>query len=180
MELPLSPSVQKLILHWGEMGPKWGLNRSMAQIYALLFFTQQALTAEEITEALSMARSNVSTSIRDLQNWGIVKLVHKMGDRRDYFESLGNVWETLQRIGAARRKREVDPTIALLEETLQEMEKGKLEVSKQKVTDMLQFLQMAASWDTAFQSFSPGALSKLSRMTDKILKLVRGILSPEK
>lgn len=175
--MPLSPAVQKLILHWGEMGPKWGLNRSMGQIYALLFFTQEALTAEEITEALSLARSNVSTSIRDLQNWGVVKLVNKMGDRKDYFEALTNIWETLQRIGAARRKREIDPTISLLKETLEEMGKGKIEMSQQKVKDMLQFMELAASWDTAFQSFSPGALSKLSKMTDKIIKFVKSIIS---
>src|SRR5947208_4459541 len=89
----LSPVQQKFILHWGEMGTRWGINRTVAQIHALLFLSPQPLHAEDIAETLSVARSNVSTSLKELQSWGIVKLVHVLGDKRDHFESMKKVWE---------------------------------------------------------------------------------------
>src|SRR5256714_6557908 len=89
----LSPVQQKFILHWGEMGTRWGINRTVAQIHALLYLSPRPLHAEEITESLSVARSNVSGSLRELQSWGIVKVVHVLGDRRDHFESMKDVWE---------------------------------------------------------------------------------------
>src|SRR5437588_6191580 len=99
----LSPVQKKFILHWGEMGTRWGINRTVAQIHALLFLSPKPLTAEEIAETLEVARSNVSTSLRELQGWGIVKVVHVLGDRRDYFESLKDVWEMF-RIVCQERK----------------------------------------------------------------------------
>src|SRR5258707_7695585 len=100
----LSPVQQQFILHWGEMGTRWGINRTVAQIHALLFISPKPLNAEEIAEALVVARSNVSTSLRELQGWGIVKLVHVMGDKRDHFESMKDVWEMF-RLGLDARKR---------------------------------------------------------------------------
>src|SRR5262245_14203591 len=89
----LSPIHQKFILHWGEMGARWGVNRTMAQVHALLYLSQVPLNAEQIAQTLGVARSNVSTSLRELQGWGIVRLIHVMGDRRDHFESMQDVWE---------------------------------------------------------------------------------------
>src|SRR5213078_4501237 len=89
----LSPIQQKFVLHWGEMGARWGINRTVAQIHALLFISPKPLNADDITAALEVARSNVSTSLRELQNWGIIKVVHVLGDRRDYFDSIKDVWE---------------------------------------------------------------------------------------
>ena len=89
----LSPIEQKFILHWGEMGTKWGINRTVAQIHALLFISPRPLHAEDITDTLQVARSNVSTSLKELQGWGIVKRVHVLGDARDHFESMKDVWE---------------------------------------------------------------------------------------
>src|SRR5256884_3292869 len=121
----LSPVQQKFILHWGEMGTRWGINRTVAQIHALLFLSPAALNAEEIAETLSVARSNVSTSLKELQGWGIVKLVHVMGDKRDHFESLKDVWEMFRTVLDERKRREIDPTLRLLRECIAEAEKGR-------------------------------------------------------
>src|SRR5947208_10505546 len=121
----LSPVQQKFILHWGEMGTRWGINRTVAQIHALLFISPQPLNAEDIAETLSVARSNVSTSLKELQSWRIVKLIHVLGDKRDHFESMKNVWEMFRVVLDERKRREIDPTIAMLEESLAEAAKEK-------------------------------------------------------
>src|SRR5216684_7918026 len=108
----LSLVAQKFVLHWGEMGARWGINRTVAQIHALLFLSSKPLDAEDIASTLGVARSNVSTSLRELQGWGIVKLVHVMGDKRDHFESMKDVWEMFRVVLDERKKREIDPTLA--------------------------------------------------------------------
>ena len=120
----LSPAAQKFILHWGEMGDKWGINRSVAQVQALLYVSGGAQNAEMIAETLKMARSNVSTSLRELTGWGIVRMVHKVGDRRDHYESLSDPWEMLDRVLEERRRREITPTIRVLGECLEEAKKN--------------------------------------------------------
>src|SRR5581483_1434748 len=105
---------KKYILHWGEMGTRWGINRTVAQIHALLFLSPRPLPAEEIAAVLGIARSNVSTSLRELQGWGIVHVVHILGDRRDHFESMKDVWEMFRIIVDERHKREAAPTLAML------------------------------------------------------------------
>jgi DNA-binding transcriptional regulator GbsR (MarR family) len=89
----LSPTMQKFVLHWGEMGSRWGVNRTVAQIHALLFLANDPMNAEEISETLGVARSNVSTSLKELQSWGLVRVIHVMGDRRDHFDSQKDVWD---------------------------------------------------------------------------------------
>src|SRR3954470_12408075 len=121
----LTPVQEKFILHWGKMGTQWGINRTVAQIHALLFLSPKPLPAEEIAETLSVARSNVSTSLWELQSWGIIKTVHVMGDRRDHYESLEDVWELFRIVLDERKRREVDPTLALLRECVAEAEKTK-------------------------------------------------------
>src|SRR5947207_9508851 len=107
----LSPVQQQFILHWGEMGTRWGINRTVAQIHALLFLSPRPLNAEEIAETLGVARSNVSTSLKELQGWGIVRIAHVMGDRRDHFESMMDVWEMFRVVLDERKKREREPTL---------------------------------------------------------------------
>ena len=114
----LTPVQQKFVLHWGEMGTRWGINRTVAQIHALLFLSPTPLHAEEIAATLGVARSNVSTSLRELQGWGIVRVTHILGDRRDHFESLRDVWELFRVIVDERKKREADPTLAMLREAV--------------------------------------------------------------
>src|SRR5438132_1412849 len=121
----LTPVAQKFILHWGEMGTRWGINRTVAQIHALLFISSKPLHAEEIAATLDVARSNVSNSLKELQGWGIVKLVHVMGDKRDHFESMKDVWEMFRVVLDERKRREIDPTLKLLRDCIAEAEKDK-------------------------------------------------------
>src|SRR5213593_214083 len=117
----LDPVSQRFVLHWGEMGTRWGVNRTVAQIHALLYLSAKPLNAEEIATTLSVARSNVSTSLRELQSWGIVKVVHVLGDRRDHFETLKDVWEIFRIVAEERKKREIDPTLRVLAQCVQEV-----------------------------------------------------------
>src|SRR5215475_14256346 len=113
--------VQKeYILHWGEMGTRWGINRTVAQVHALLYISPRALHAEEIAETLSVARSNVSTSLKELQAWGLVKVTHVLGDRRDHFESMKDVWQMFQTVLNERKKREIEPTLQVLRDAIGE------------------------------------------------------------
>src|SRR3954468_7537581 len=138
----LTPLMQKFILHWGEMGTRWGINRTVAQIHALLYLSPQPLTAEEIAETLSVARSNVSNSLRELQSWGIVRIAHVMGDRRDHFESMKDVWEMFRTILDERKKRESDPTLALLRESVATSKKaGADPYVRERLGDMLSFFE---------------------------------------
>jgi len=116
----LNPVEEKFILHWGEMGTKWGINRTVAQVHALLYLAAKPLPADEISTTLSVARSNVSTSLRELQGWGIVRVVHVLGDRRDHFETLKDVWEIFRIVAEERKKREIDPTLRVLAECVKE------------------------------------------------------------
>lgn len=118
--LSLSQATQKFVLHWGEMGARWGINRSVAQVHALLFISERPLNAEEISQALGLARSNVSTAVRELQAWKLVRITHLPGDRRDHFMTPGDAWEMCQAILAERKRRELDPAIAVLKECLTE------------------------------------------------------------
>lgn len=171
-----SHAVTKLVLHWGEMGTRWGINRSVAQIYALLFFSPEPLPADEIADRLSLARSNVSTAVRDLQGWGVVKVVHKLRDRREHYEALEDVWESFQRIAAERRRREFDPTLRVLRESLAELERGKGTgdaYARVRVSQMLEFVEAVATWQQEAYRLSPASLRKLAKMAAKIRELVR-------
>ena len=110
----LELQTERFILHFGEMGGRWGVNRTVGQIYALLFLSPEALNAENIAETLGISRSNVSMSLRELQSWRLVRMVHKVGDRREYFESLQDVWEIFHVLVEEKRKREIDPTLSVL------------------------------------------------------------------
>src|SRR5437764_12651383 len=120
----LSPVQEKFILHWGEMGTRWGINRTVAQIHALLFISPKPLHAEEIAETLSVARSNVSTSLKELQSWGIVRIVHVLGDRRDYFDSIKDVWESYRQVMDERKRPERDSTLTVVRDCVIVSEKS--------------------------------------------------------
>src|SRR3954449_7539142 len=121
--MELTPIMQKFVLHWGEMGTRWGINRTVAQVHALLFLSPKPLHAEDIANTLAVARSNVSNSLRELQGWGVVRVAHVMGDRRDHFETLADGWEMFRLILDERKKREIDPTTAVLRELTAEAKK---------------------------------------------------------
>src|ERR1700740_2395133 len=117
---PLTKIQREYILHWGEMGTRWGINRTVAQIHALLYLSPKPMAAEEIAKPLNVARSNVSTSIRELETWGLVRPVHVLGGRREHYESLKDVWEMFRIIVEQRKRREVDPTAHMLQRCLSE------------------------------------------------------------
>ena len=171
---PLSPVQQKFILHWGEMGTRWGINRTVAQIHALLFISQKPLTAEDIVQALGVARSNVSNSLKELQGWGIVKRVHVMGDARDHFESMKNVWEMFRVVLDERKKREIDPTEHLLRECIAEAERDKEtdEYTEQKLRELAEFFGTATAWYSQIRQWPTGALAKFAQTGERVRKLL--------
>jgi DNA-binding transcriptional regulator GbsR (MarR family) len=169
----LTPAAQKFVLHWGEMGQAWGINRTMAQVHALLFVAPQALDAEEISRLLDVSRSNVSTSLRELITWGVVRRVHIIGDRRDRFEALKDVMETFRVIMAERKRREMDPTIALLEHCVREAESGgdAEEYTREQLEKMLEFTRMVTAWYSQIDRLSTPALQRLFRGGAKLANL---------
>lgn len=170
----MTPSVQAFVLHWGEMGTRWGINRTIAQIHALLYLSPQPLDAGEIAETLGVARSNVSSSLRELQNWGVVKIVHVMGDRRDHYETLKDVWEMFQLIVDERKRRECDPTLlALRELTAQTAKAGPRDAyTHERLVEMLDFYETVTSWYSQIRRMPTRSIVKLVRMGDKLRKLV--------
>ncbi len=113
---PLLPVAQKFIVHWGELGTRWGINRTVAQVHALLYLSQRPLDVQAICGALGIARSNAAASLRELEGWGVVRAVHVLGDRREHYEAIGDVWQMLSILAEARKRREIDPTLAILRE----------------------------------------------------------------
>ncbi len=170
----LSVVQQKFILHWGEMGIRWGINRTVAQIHALLFISPRPLHSEEIAGTLSVARSNVSTSLKELQGWGIVKLVHVLGDKRDHFESMKEVWEMFRVVLDERKKREIDPTLAMLRECIAEAEQGKATdaYTEQRLRDLCAFFETTTAWYSQIRSWPTGALVRFVKLGDKVRKLL--------
>jgi DNA-binding transcriptional regulator GbsR (MarR family) len=168
----LSPVQQKFILHWGEMGTRWGINRTVAQIHALLFISPKPLHADQIVEALAVARSNVSTSLKELQGWGIVRLVHVLGDKRDHFESMKDVWEMFRVVLDERKKREIDPTLALLRACVAEAkeDRGTDRYTEQKLRELADFFDTTTAWYGQIRQWPTGALTKFVRAGDKIQK----------
>jgi len=162
----LTPVEQKFVLHWGEMGTRWGINRTVAQVHALLFLSPAPLTAEAVQEQLGVARSNVSNSLKELQGWGIVRRVHVMGDRRDHFESLKDVYEIFRLVVAERKRREMDPTLAVLRECLSELEKDKRTAAhtRSRLKEMLGFFETTTGLYDQVQGWPTSAFVKLAGM----------------
>lgn len=168
----ITPVQQKFILHWGEMGARWGINRTVAQIHALLYLSPRPMQAEEIAATLSVARSNVSNSLRELQGWGIVRVVHELGDRRDHFESLKDVWQMFEMIVAERKRREVDPTLEMLRICL-EQQRGRTDsYTADRIAAMLDFFETMTGFYGDLQRLPKGVLSGVNRLRRKVKKLL--------
>jgi DNA-binding transcriptional regulator GbsR (MarR family) len=170
--MKLSPVQQKFVLHWGEMGTRWGINRTVAQIHALLYISPEPLNAEAIAETLGVARSNVSTSLKELQGWRIVKLVHVLGDKRDHFESMKNVWEMFRVVLDERKRREIDPTVGILEECIAEAAKDKTEdkQTEERLRELHRFFETTTAWYSQVAKLPASALVKFLNAGDKVLK----------
>ncbi len=170
----LTPLAQQFVLHWGEMGNRWGINRTVAQIHALLYVSEKSLHADEICEALEVARSNVSTSLRELQNWGVVKVVHVKGDRRDHFETTKDVFEMFRIIMAERKRREIDPTITLLKSCIAQAEQaGAAEAYTRKQLQTMQgFFEMGSKWFEQINKMNSASLLRAMKLGDKVFKML--------
>ena len=171
----LSPAVEKYVLHWGEMGTRWGTNRTVAQIQALLYLSPEPLTAEQICELLSVARSNVSTSIRELQSYGLVRMTHVLGDRRDYFESIHDVWELFRVIIEQRKQRELNPTLSMLRRCADEVdgENDTDAATKARIRNMLEFVETISGWYEEINDIPTTTLKKLMKLGKGITKVIR-------
>jgi len=170
----LTPAMKSFILHWGEMGSRWGINRTVAQIHALLYLSPEPLHAEAIAETLSVARSNVSNSLKELQSWGVVKTTHVMGDRRAHYESMKDVWEMIKVILDERKKREFDPTLGVLRELTTTAKKaGRKDAhTHERLAEMLGFFESIAAWYSHVRSLPTGSVINFIRMGDKIRKVL--------
>jgi len=166
--MKLTPIMEKFILHWGEMGTRWGVNRTVAQIHALLYLSNNPMDAESITETLGVARSNVSTSIKELQSWGLVKTVHVMGDRRDHFESFKDLWEITRVIINERKKREIDPTITVQSDDDKKTEKA----IKTRIEDTLIFMEMMNDWYEQMKDIPTPTITRLMKLGVKITGII--------
>jgi DNA-binding transcriptional regulator GbsR (MarR family) len=173
--MELSDVARKFVVHWGEMGSAWGVNRTVSQIHALLFFHGRPLHAEEIAETLGVARSNVSNSLKELLNWKLVRTTQVLGDRRDYFETSQDVWELFRTVIRERKEREFDPTIQMLDELVKQADFDKETPDAQdRVRETLKLMQSLGSWSDEMLRLSPATLEKVLRMGASIQKFVRG------
>lgn len=169
----LTAAQRKFILHWGELGTRWGLNRTVAQIHALLYLSSGPLPADEIANLLSVARSNVSTSLRELQGWGLVRVVHVMGDRRDHFDTLRDVWEMFTIVLEERKRREIDPTIAVLRECAMEIDRNTPQdkEARKRIKDLLSFFEQGTTLYEEFRGLPGGALRQILKLKGHLRRL---------
>lgn len=172
-KLTLSPMAESFILHWGEMGTRWGINRTVAQIHALLYVSPEPMHAEQIAAVLSVARSNVSNSLRELQSWGLIRMTHVLGDRRDHFESLRDVWQMFQIVVDERKRREIDPTLGMLRESTGHPESGS-EYELERLKEMLGFFESMSGAYEEFRRVTPSALKQLLRVRTAVRRFLRG------
>jgi len=172
--MELKPIAERFVLHWGEMGSRWGVNRTVAQIHALLYLAGRPMDAEEITTTLGVARSNVSNSLKELQSWNLVRVVHLKGDRRDHFETSTDVWELFKLIVAGRRQREIDPTALALKECLQNPAMDdEDEGTRERIEETLRFIEIMSALAEEMLRYKPETLMKTLGMSAKISKAIR-------
>lgn len=173
--MKLTPVTERFILHWGEMGARWGVNRTVAQIHALLYLAEQPLAADEIAETLAVARSNVSNSLKELLSWRLVKIIHVMGDRRDHFETSKDIWELFKLIVEGRKQREVEPTLAVLGECLASPDLDQESPgTRKRIEETREFIRVLTIWADEMLRQDPETLMKVLKMGAKIHNLVRG------
>jgi DNA-binding transcriptional regulator GbsR (MarR family) len=164
---------RRFVLHWGEMGWRWGVNRTVSQMHALLFLLGRPMHAEEISDALQVARSNVSNSLRELQNWSLVRVVHLVGDRRDHFETAQDPWELMRTIVRQRKAREFDPTVATLRQCLDDPSLAHLDAGAQKrLQDTLVLMESLSVWTDEMLALETGTLRKLLKLGTRIQALL--------
>ena len=171
MNLP--PLTQRFVMHFGEMGGRWGINRTVGQIYALLYVSSNPLNADEVGEALGFSRSNVSMGLKELQSWNLVRLIHQPNDRREYFQAPEDVWSIFRTLAAERRKREIDPTLSMLRDTLMEQPSVEADIhAQERMRQMHKFIDLMTNWLDDVLKMDSTTLASLMQMGSKVQKLL--------
>lgn len=173
----MTPLMERFVLHWGEMGARWGVNRSVAQIHGYLFIVGRPVDADELTKELAISRSNVSGSLKELQQLGLARLVHRVGDRKDHFETLGDPWEMAMQVAEARRQREIQPTLDALKALSEEAgaDKETPEITRRRIVELSAFGQELDVWYREIRRLPIGTLRGLMRMGAKIARFIPGV-----
>lgn len=167
----LPPAVQQFVLHWGEMGGQWGVNRSVAQIHALLYLSDRPLNAEEISDTLRIARSNTSNSLKELLGWKLIRRVPMMGDRREHYEAEVDLMQMLTRIAEGRKEREIDPAVAALKVCREEAgaDPRISATARERIEAMHGFVTTLDDWYAQMIAIPPSRLMLLIRMGKRVL-----------
>ncbi|HVF65874.1 MAG TPA: MarR family transcriptional regulator [Casimicrobiaceae bacterium] len=167
-------AVRSLVLHWGEMGTRWGVNRTVSQVHALLYWSDEPLDADQIAEALRVARSNVSTSLRELASWKLVRVVHRIGERKDRFETTRDPWELVRTIVRERKRREFDPTVEVLRQCLADASIEQTPASVQtRMRDTLHLMESVSKWSNEMAALPTPTLVRLLKLGGRIAKLIK-------
>lgn len=170
----LAPLTQRFVLHFGEMGSRWGINRTVGQIYALLYVSPRALNADDIGEALAFSRSNVSMGLKELQSWNLVRLQHLPNDRREYFQAPEDVWAIFRTLAEERRKREIDPTLSMLRDALMAKPANADDIhAQQRMKEMYELIELMTEWLMDVQKMDSTTLANLMKMGAQVQKLLR-------
>ena len=173
--MDLTEIQRRFVLHWGEMGSMWGVNRTVSQVHALLFPRGRPMNAEQLSETLGVARSNVSNSLKELQAWNLVRVTHVMGDRRDYFETSVDVWELFRTVVRERKEREFDPTIRMLREIIGSSDFAREPADAQdRIRATLELMEKLGAWTEEMLRLSPGTLDKVLSLGASVQRFVRG------
>lgn len=171
MNLP--PLTQRFVLHFGEMGSRWGINRTVGQIYALLYVSSRPLNADEVGGALGFSRSNVSMGLKELQSWNLVRLLHQPNDRREYFQAPEDIWTIFRTLAAERRKREIDPTLSMLRDALMEQPSAAEDIhAQERMKQMHSFIEMMTDWLDDVEKLDSDTLANLMKMGSQVQKLL--------
>ncbi|MBD1390158.1 GbsR/MarR family transcriptional regulator [Neiella sp. HB171785] len=169
----LSPKIEAFVMHFGEMGSRWGFNRTVGQMYALLVINEKPLTANDIATALSISRGNVSMGLKELQSWQLVQVQHQPGDRKDYYCAAGDIWTMAKRVFEERRKREIDPTLTLLRDQLLDTPANDTEAfAQQRMREIHDLLEGVTQWSTELHNMSPETLHKLVKLGSGFSKVL--------
>ncbi len=172
--MELTPTARKFIIHWGEMGERWGINRTVAQIQGLLYLAPEPLNAEEIAATLSVARSTVSVGLHELETWSIVRSVHVLGDRTDRFEIKGNVYEMFRFIVDYRKRREVDPTLQMLREAVADLDASQEDTyTREKMKEMQELFETLDNIYQQAQKIPTKKVVRIAKMGDIVNKLLK-------
>ncbi|MFA9441308.1 GbsR/MarR family transcriptional regulator [Uliginosibacterium sp. sgz301328] len=169
----MTPLVRSFVAHFGEMGSRWGINRTVGQIYALIYVSARPLNADEIAEALAFSRSNVSMGLKELQAWRLVRLLHQPGDRREYFEAPSDAWEVFRTLAEERRRREIEPTLSMLRSALMDKPTSEEDrIAQDRMRGMHELIEMMSTWFDDVQKMDRDTLTRLMRMGSRVQKLL--------